>query len=726
MGRGKFLRSLSQRWWLLFLLVVPVTLGTLVYIIYSPTQYEGFMTLADRRDRDVNRAPLFPDQMLGGAVNEQEIRLTNLATTLGSDTVLTQAFDQLLQGRYLERGPDVSAAKREFYKDVEIRPMRGSEFLQVTYVADEPVRAEEVIKVLLTKFIARFKSLNDQQLKAQIDFLRDQVADQQNLLDAKLQELREYKEATPEATAYQTSTSGLVSLFNMATGRHSAAERSEVIAAEAKRIAELQKDSPETLGARTAPANPLYAEVQRRLEGNRTQMESLRKRYGENHPVMIQLQESMNRDEELLEGIKPYFTLGGGPMATQPEMERRLAVLAAERQFAAAGAEKRNANAELARLQVKLDRLPVVEKTLALFDTELIALQTSTTNLRGKLEEARIRQGQTDTRPVYLLDDPQVRILDKGIVLKTLVAFFLSLVVAISLIASLGQFDQATYTAMEAENSLGFPVIATLPRSGQQRLNPDVEEPTPLAAAYQILSTQIMSVKERLAGPGILVASAEPDTGRTTVAANLAMSLSRDGARVLLVDADLRSPSLHGHFGLENRAGLAEILTGEATIEDVVQPTGVEGLLFIAAGQPPLNPVRLFRSETMREFVEQIGKGADYIVFDSPSGATFGDPLVLAENVQNVVLIHEAGKAPSEAEFEFHKALERLGINVVGMVLNKTRPQDCPAYQQYRRSYAAAIRRYHAGAERAALAPGQKAAKEKPQQYGAPEEEEEE
>jgi Mrp family chromosome partitioning ATPase len=141
-----------------------------------------------------------------------------------------------------------------------------------------------------------------------------------------------------------------------------------------------------------------------------------------------------------------------------------------------------------------------------------------------------------------------------------------------------------------------------------------------------------------------------------------------------------------------------------------------------------VNPVRLLRSGAMDQFIEQISKGADFIVMDCPAGSAFGDAMVLAANVQNVVLIHEAGKAASGAEYEFHKTLERLGVNVIGMVLNKTRTEDCPAYRHYLRNYQSTIARYH-GKPRAALGPGTTAAKkleEKPQQYGTRTEDEEE
>lgn len=730
MGRGKFLRSLKQRWWLLALIVIPITVGTLLYTIFAPQLYEGSMTLADRRPRDINLPVLFTDQLMGGAVNEQEIRVTNLANTITSYSVLRSAYEQLAAERVL---PPISPEnERKFFRSIDVRPVRGSEFIQVAYIGDDSQKTKRVVEVVRDRFLARYRNLHSELAENQVQFIKDQLAEQQRIYDQKLQEQKEFMERYPEAIAYDVQTSGLVGQMTMVRQRIAEAQKNYAAAAETKRVAEKYENHPffDVNVLRQRSLNPAYDEVKRRVAATRASLSAALETYGERHPQIIAIKEQLAVEENHLREMEARGETHVESISTSdisgPEVQRQQDIFIGDKALAAAGAELRQANAELASLQQKFDRLPVVQKELGGMQAAIAAQALAVNNLAQKVSEAQVKAKENESRGVYFLDPPNVQPVDPGLVLKTSIAFFLSLIVAVSLIASLGQIDQAAYTASDAENALGFPVIAALPRSSQQRLNPDVETPSPLAASYQILSTQILAIKEKLQGPGILIAAAEPAVGRSTIAANLAISLARDGARVLLIDADLRKPGLHNHFGLQNRAGLSEILGGTAGIEDVVQPTGVEGLLFIAAGEPPVNPVRFLRSGAMDEFVEQISKGADFIVFDSPAGSTFGDPIVLAENVQNVVLIHEAGRSASEAEYEFHKSLERLGVNVIGMVLNKTRPVDCPSYQNYRRNYDATISRYHSGTGRAALGPGTSSSSQKPQQYGSTKEDDEE
>jgi succinoglycan biosynthesis transport protein ExoP len=715
MGRGKFLRSLKQRWWILLLLVLPITLGTLLVTMLASTKYQAFMTLADRRPTDIGRTVLYQEDIIGRAVNDQEIRVLNLANTVSSYTVLKGAYDELTQVGVLD-AEDVPLI--DFVREVTVEPLRGTEYLQVGYIDEDPDVARQVIDTVYAKFMARYRQLTTEITQESSDFIAKALADAKAEHDQTLQKQMEFQERYPSGIAYDVNTQGLVAQLGQAKQRLWEAERSFVIAqgqyaVASRQLQELGQEPPD----RQEVLNPVWNEVEGRIAQSQSTLTGLRETYGARHPRVIAIEQSIAEDRELLQNTDKFITITSERGRSAVELDSTQARNQAQRAIDAARQERANAQANIATLTQQLDALPVVQKELSSLDAELRAKQLIVSELTTKLSEAKVREAQSQSPNIFMLDNPIYREVPRNTALKTLIALFLSSIVAISLIASLGQVDQGTYTPVEAENSLGFPVIAMLPRSSQQRLSTGAEQASALAASYQILSTEVMSIKDKLQGPGILVAAAEPDSGRTTVAANLAISLARDGARVLLIDSDLRTPSMHSHFGLENRAGLSEILQGGATVENVVQPTGVEGLLLITAGQPPVNPVKLFHGEALDQFVDTVSKGADFIIFDSPAGSTFGDAAVLAMNVQNVVLVHEAGRAPSVAEYEFHKSLERLGVNIIGMVLNKARPDDCPAYTHFRKNYESKLGDYRPSAAPSALGSGDKPAR--PDQYGS-------
>src|SRR5438045_2214105 len=157
MGRGKFLRSLKQRWWLLALLVIPITLGTLFYTLLTPAQWEAFMTLADRRPSDVGQATIYQDE-LARPVNDQEIRVLNLANTISSYSVLKAAYDELTINRTIDKD---KMSENDFMNRVGVNPLRGTEYLQVSYDGPKPAEAKKVIDTSNSKCLARHWTRNE-------------------------------------------------------------------------------------------------------------------------------------------------------------------------------------------------------------------------------------------------------------------------------------------------------------------------------------------------------------------------------------------------------------------------------------------------------------------------------------------------------------------------------------------------------------------------------------
>uniref|UniRef100_A0A7V4G9A4 non-specific protein-tyrosine kinase n=1 Tax=Desulfobacca acetoxidans TaxID=60893 RepID=A0A7V4G9A4_9BACT len=212
-------------------------------------------------------------------------------------------------------------------------------------------------------------------------------------------------------------------------------------------------------------------------------------------------------------------------------------------------------------------------------------------------------------------------------------------------------------TPEEAERLLKLPVFAVIPLMKPNALDKQ-DGFTPIGASYQILSTNLWYASRQMQGSAVVIASAEPNVGRSTTAANLAITLARDGARVLLVDGDMRQPTLHTRFGVDNSLGLADVLAGEKSIEDVAVPTMTEGLVLIPAGSSANNPVRLLRSPAMEQFIERTTRLADFVIFDSPAGAIFADSTLIAAHVKNVIIVHAAGQPSRGAEAEFHARLD--------------------------------------------------------------------
>lgn len=222
------------------------------------------------------------------------------------------------------------------------------------------------------------------------------------------------------------------------------------------------------------------------------------------------------------------------------------------------------------------------------------------------------------------------------------------------------------------------PVIGTLGVEPGRRRQVLMETAphSPQAEAYRQLRTnlQFLEVGE-LDGRGphraITVSSSLAAEGKSTVAINLADALAEASARVLLVDADLRRPSVAEVLGIEGAAGLTTVLLGRATVDDVVQPWGTSGLHVLPSGPLPPNPTELLGSPAMRRLLDELRTAYDYVILDSAPLLPVADAAVLASQADGTLLLVNATKARRHQLAESLRNLARVEAPVLGIVLNQ-------------------------------------------------------
>jgi non-specific protein-tyrosine kinase len=190
----------------------------------------------------------------------------------------------------------------------------------------------------------------------------------------------------------------------------------------------------------------------------------------------------------------------------------------------------------------------------------------------------------------------------------------------------------------------------------------------------KILHTQVMNKVEELGGNSLLVTSPKPREGKTTTAINLAVSISHKVDRtVLLVDADIRKPTIHRYLGLDESMGLSDYLLGRAEIPDLLINPGIEKMVILPGGSPLTNSSELLASPRMEALAEEMkGRYRDrFIIFDSPCLLSCADAHALSEYVDGILLVVESEKTPGK---DLEKALELLaGKRIIGTVLNKAK-----------------------------------------------------
>jgi len=194
------------------------------------------------------------------------------------------------------------------------------------------------------------------------------------------------------------------------------------------------------------------------------------------------------------------------------------------------------------------------------------------------------------------------------------------------------------------------------------------------AEAFRTLRTNIQFKSLDSPIRTILITSSAAEEGKSTVVANLAVSLAQTGAAVIAVDCDLRNPSLHRLFALPNERGLTSLmLAPDSGLRDYLQRSEAGAVDVLTSGPLPPNPAELLGSKRMESLVRELRDMADYVVFDTPPVLTVTDATVLATRVDGSILVISAGKARRDAAKKAKRTLEERSAQFIGVVVNNVK-----------------------------------------------------
>lgn len=257
----------------------------------------------------------------------------------------------------------------------------------------------------------------------------------------------------------------------------------------------------------------------------------------------------------------------------------------------------------------------------------------------------------------------------------------------------LEHLDDTVKTEEDVQRAAHLPTLATIPRFSRSESATKaplmVTHPKSVVAeAYRLLRT---NVQFATLGAGdqaitIVVSSPGPGEGKTTTAANLAVSLAQAGKRVLLVDTDLRRPRLHAHFALSNEVGLTSLfLQQEPEPQAALLQTGVNGLRLLPSGPIPANPAELLEYPQFAAILGRLKGLADYLILDSPPVLSVVDASILGQRANGVLLVARPGKTRTDALKASVATLQRVQVRILGVAFN-----DAAYYpnHRYSRSYA--------------------------------------
>ena len=317
-------------------------------------------------------------------------------------------------------------------------------------------------------------------------------------------------------------------------------------------------------------------------------------------------------------------------------------------------------------LKLKLENTRDFHKLVQMkIASEEIDLKTPTTSMVTIIDQAK--PGKSPVRPNKTLN--------------IILGIVIGLMVGVGLAFFIEYLDTSVKTIDDVERALQSPVLGVIPQDVGLLIDEGVESQH--AEAYRVLRTNLLFSRKDDRLNSIVVVSAGAGEGKSTTALNLATVFAQAGQRVLLVDSDLRRPTLHKLLKVTNNLGLTNYLLKQNTLEEVVQRTSVPTLDLMASGRLPSSSMNILGSASMKDMVAELKQRYDFVFFDSPPIMGVSDAAILASEIDMVVQVIQYRRYPQPMNIRAKQMIEKVGGSLIGIVLNNINMSQDESYYYY-------------------------------------------
>ncbi|MGG6240249.1 GumC family protein [Nodosilinea sp. AN01ver1] len=579
---------------------------------------------------------------------------------------------------------------------IKVESAEEADILEISYSADDPEEAASIVNAVMDAYLARDILSNRLKAATAREFIERQLPVAEADLDRAAAALQQFKDANGIVVLEDEATVAVTEIAKLDTQIR---DVSSTLASANTQASELQEqlDLPlaqakqiETLSQSTAVQQALTD-----LQLAQAELASQRSLYRDTHPTIINLERRVASLQSLLsdrvEEIVGTTSLSGlGNLQMSPldqQLTTELATAEVNRSSLASQlqslVESRNRYAE------RIQAFPALEKRQLELTQRLQAAQLNYENLLAAFQQTQLAENQTVGSAEILERAEPADGAGSLLVLALVAGTFIGSLLGIACAFFLDLVDKSVKTAKDGEMLLGYTLLGLVPKfrprgsdsstaylasrlgsSGSSAYIPALDRDQPMvSAAFQMLQANLKFTSTDMSNRIITITSSVSEEGKSEVAANLAATLAYSGKQVLLIDADLRSPSQHHIWDVVNRAGLSQVLIREETQQDVTYQV-FENLTLMTAGALPPNPLAILDSERMADLLQQLKRQYDYILIDTPPLLGAADAAVMGRMSDGVLLVLRPRKVDSANALAAKSFLERSQANVLGVVAN--------------------------------------------------------
>jgi polysaccharide biosynthesis transport protein len=554
-----------------------------------------------------------------------------------------------------------------FLRGLTIVHIPDSRLVEIRFRSEDASYAARVVNAHTGSFIQQSHDFTRASSTQTTGWLTRQLDEQRARVEAGEAALSRYEREHGALDSRRTLASQRLTDLNTSVLRAREARVSREVAYQ--QVAQARREGRPARDLAALVSTPIAQQLSLELEALQRRDVELAAQYGERHPERVKVKDAWKFTETRLAA----------------EVARAIDVMG--RQVAAARSDERSAMGALTAQTVESSAVGQSAMSYDALKQELVNDRAILDKLQQRAREMTLSRDYdpTTVRVIDAAEVPRAPLPDakwRNVMLGAGGSFALALLLAFGL----HYLDERVRSPEDIKAHLGLPCLALVPklaRTGAAR-GPGgtlpgglkrIALPRSFRESMRTLRTQVLCTPAGQASRILLVASANMQEGKTLVATNLAAGLAHVGHRVLLIDLDLRQPSVHRAFDAPVQPGLSELLSGVATASEAIRPTTLRDLWILTAGRPLSNPGDLLGAAAFSRLLKSLPSSFDRVVLDSPPVMAFTDASLIAHEQAGIVFVVSADRTGRRAAQAALERLEAVGARFVGAVLNRVAPE---------------------------------------------------
>jgi capsular exopolysaccharide synthesis family protein len=655
-----------------FLLVV-ITATLVTFIL--PEYYSS--TCRIKVDRDVSDIK-FADPMAPQGTYDPYFIQTEFETIQSERVLSNVANDPQMDlknewgkrygdGRPLNTAEVVSQLKNR--GKVSVSPVRNTLYMEISVLSEKPKEAADLANAIAKAYKDYRHETRKTLTAGGIIALKDQMAEQEKKISDQQKQVDDWREKlkVPDSVAYGEQPTAL---FTAETFRRLEGLRIETQTEYVKQktvFDDLKALAPQQLEQvlPTGANDSLLSSLLEQRSFAEQKLVQLKKDYGPQHPEFsktTELIEDLNKKiNARVEGI--MISLTQKVESSKKALDQIVTEVEDAKAKDIAAASQFRPYFEAKQKLEELKRF-----------NQILQMKYATENIENSLPKTTMVEIMDDARPALHPAKPNKA-------LNIVLGIVVGLVVGVGLAFFIEYLDTSVKTIDDVERSLQSPVLGVIPQNVGLVLEEGVDSPH--AEAYRVLRTNLLFSRKDDKLNTVAVVSAGAGEGKSTTVFNLASVFAQSRHRVLMVDSDLRRPTLHKMLRISNSLGLTNYLLKQNTLEEVIQTTSLPTLDFLASGKLPSSSLGILSSAQMKDLITELKRRYDFVFFDSPPIMGVSDASILASEVDMTLQVIQYRRYPQPMNIRAKQLIEKVGGNLVGIVLNNINMSQDESYYYY-------------------------------------------